>query len=78
MLSIFSEKEIKQIQLYVCMVKQEHEHKLDNKKKEKDGWLKAHLHEEYYEYIKFLEEEVEILSNISNKISRYMNDNHIY
>lgn len=77
MLSIFTEKEIKQIHYCVCEAKDNYECRLNTIKKEKTHWSELDMLSDYYESMDFIEEQLYILSNIVNKMTDYMKDNNI-
>lgn len=77
MLNIFTPEEIKKIQFYVYMAKEEYENRLDTIKKEKDDWSEFDMLGDYYESIEFLEDQIKILNGIVDKITKYIKDNNI-
>lgn len=73
MLSVFTEKEVRKIQYYVHKDKEDYENKIIQHEKEKNSWIEVDMLNEYFDVLYYMKNQIEILTNIENKINDYVN-----
>lgn len=73
MLNIFTEKEVRKIQYYVHKDKEDYENKIIQHEKEKNSWIEVDMLNEYFDVLYYMKNQIEILTNIENKINDYVN-----